>query len=58
MARPLSPAGDNDFEVASNSRLLREATNEWASFLKEQQQFLKKQRELRRQKKQQQDNNA
>ena len=56
MARPLSPAGDNDFEVASNSRLLREATNEWASFLKEQEQFLKKQRELRRKK--QQDNNA
>jgi hypothetical protein len=57
MARPLSPAGDNDFEVACNSKLLREATNEWASFLKEQQQFLKKQRELRK-RKQQQDNNA
>jgi hypothetical protein len=56
MARPLSPAGDNDFEIASNSKLLREASGEWASFLKEQELFLKKQRELRKRK--QQDNNA
>ena len=56
MARPLSPAGDNDFEVSANSNLLREAENERYQFAKDQRIFLKKQRELRQQKKQQ--NNA
>ena len=56
MFRVLSPAGDDEFQVAANSKLLREAEREWEQWSKDQRDFLRRQHLLRKQKKQQQNN--
>jgi hypothetical protein len=56
MFRVLSPAGDDEFQVSANSKLLREAEREWEQWSKDQRDFLRRQHLLRKQKKQQQNN--